>query len=112
MSFFDIRMVKRNESATSVKYDAESFDFHPQHEWEAIGIVSIDKEKRQYTFSPGRVWKDHKILPPEFYTYLEQEEERNRRYKAEWGPKGYGYGAYSIKVHLYAVSFMEIRCIP
>ncbi len=47
MSHFHIRMVKRIESASSVEYDVESFDFHPKHQWEVVGVVSIDKNKEQ-----------------------------------------------------------------
>jgi hypothetical protein len=105
MSHFHVRMVKRKESASSVEYDAESFDFHPEHQWEAVGVVFIDKEKRQYTFSPGRVWQEQKILPPEFYQL--PEDERKRRYSSEWEPKGYASGAYSTRVNTYSMQFIE-----
>jgi hypothetical protein len=98
-------MVKRHETASSVEYDAESFDFHPQHEWEAVGRVTIDKNKGQYTFSPGPVWKEQRILPPEFY--LLPEEERKERYASEWEPKGYASGAYSMRVNSYSMQFVE-----
>jgi hypothetical protein len=94
-------MAKRKESASSVEYAAESFDFHPERRWEVVGVVSIDKNKRQYIFSPGRVWQEQKILPPEFYQL--PEDERERRYRSEWEPKGYASGAYSMKINKYSL---------
>jgi hypothetical protein len=108
MSFCHLRLVRvQNDSATAV-YLVESPDFDPAHQWSKIGTVRVFKSEGTYTFNNEGAFLDQKIVPPWLYGLSKDEQTRLLTGKF----KDCGNGAWTMRVHHYASTFIKDNNYP
>ena len=110
MSYCHIRFLRRSLNDKFAEYSVESFDFHDDHEWHQIGRLSLDREQKQYDFIPAQIWLDVKALHPHLFSIAENE--RKRIYESELKAKGYGWGAWAMRIHHWANDFLTEDSFP
>ena len=108
MSLAHVRMTKVNDSGANVEYAVETFDFSGTGNWEPIGTLKIRMGKANYDFEMSETARLHKVLPPEIYGLDERERENmiNTQYKE------FGWGAWSMRIHQWAVRFINEKSFP
>jgi hypothetical protein len=91
-----------------VEYEVESIDFNEEMEWEKIGEIKIRKNSKDYLFTVSEKHKDKKIIPPTLYS--KEEKERENLLNSEY--KGFGYGAWSMRINNWINSFIKQNDYP
>lgn len=108
MSFAHLRLNKIKEDKSQVEYLVESFDFNEEKEWEKVGKLLINTAAKNYEFKPAKIWSDRPIIPPEVFGLDETE----RKQVIESKYRDYGWGAWSMLIHHWAVSFIQKESFP
>lgn len=108
MSFAHLRLNKIEQDNFLVEYLVESFDFNEEKEWEKVGKLAIDTAAKNYEFQPAKIWSDRPIIPPEVFGLDETE----RKQIIESKYQDYGWGAWSMLIHHWAVSFIQKESFP
>ena len=108
MSLAHVRMTKVNDSEASVEYLVETLDFGSTGNWEPIGNLRVDKAKARYTFEMSATARHQKVLPPEIYEL----DERARADLINSTYKEFGWGAWSMRIHQWAVRFIKENSFP
>jgi hypothetical protein len=101
-------MTKVNDSVAGVEYLVETLDFGSGENWEPIGTLKIGRGKADYIFEMSATAQHHKVLPPEIYGLEEGERKKliDTRYRE------FGWGAWSMRIHQWAVRFIKEKSFP
>ena len=70
--------------------------------------IIVNKRLKTYEFVPGEKWVSEKTLPPMFYSF--PDEKQNEMLENEY--KGYGNGAWTMKIHRWISQFIEEGVFP
>ena len=116
MSFAHLRLNKIERDNYLIEYLVESFDFNEEKEWEEVGKLVMNTATKSYEFQPAKIWSDvasatlreRPIIPPEVFGLDETE----RKQVIESQYQDYGWGAWSMLIHHWAVSFIEKESFP
>ncbi|MDY6805344.1 MAG: hypothetical protein SXA11_16255 [Cyanobacteriota bacterium] len=108
MSFAHLRINKLEQDNFIVEYLVESFDFNEEKEWEKVGKLVINTAAKNYEFQAAKIWIDRPIIPPEVFRL--DETERQQVIQSQY--RDYGWGAWSILIHHWAVSFIQKESFP
>ena len=108
MSFCHLRMIKTSDSSAEAVYRIESPDFDKDNEWGTIGQVRIQKALQSYESSWSGSWQDRHVVPP--WIFGLSEDEQNRLLQTDY--KGYDCGAWTMRIHFYATSFLKQNHYP
>jgi hypothetical protein len=108
MTFCHIQLRKTEESNTSVTYAAISPDFNDKFLDEKMAIIVLNKTLKTYEFIPGGKWLSKKTLPPMFYSLPDKKQ--NEMLENEY--KGYGNGAWTMRIHRWISQFIEEGAFP
>ena len=108
MSFAHVRLNKIKQNEFLVEYIVESFDFNNESEWEEIGKLEINIIAKSYDFWPAKIWSSLQIIPPPIYGL--DETKREQIIKSKY--RDYGWGAWSMLIHHWAVSFIKQDSFP
>ncbi len=95
MSLAHIRFIRNSVSNASIQYFVESSDFCETHEWEIIGIVTINLEDKHYKFVCTGVWEGKKVIPPEIFSLSTSEQKQLIKDKYN----DFGYGSWSSQIN-------------
>ena len=90
-------------SPSTVAYDVESPDFATAHDWETIGVVTIDLDRRSYRFVPQNVLANQKVVPPHVYVLSGDQLERELHATYE----GHGHGAWTSRINRRVTELIE-----
>lgn len=94
MSLASIRFLRIPGSDGEVRYRVLSSDFTPDHAWEEIGQLTIDRMAKGFGFKPTNIWANEPVVPPWVYSLPE-----NAMTAALTGEfKGFGYGAWTGRI--------------
>lgn len=108
MSLVHLKLKQTKIDDSFVEYDVESIDFNQEMEWEIIGKIVIDKAGKKYNFTVCDRYKDKKIVPP--FLYSKSEDERKVLLDTKY--KGFGYGAWSLRIDHWINSLIEQDIFP
>ena len=108
MSFAHLRINRIEQDKSLVEYLVESFDFNEEKEWEKVGKLVMNTAAKNYEFIPAKIWSDRPIIPPEVFGLDETE----RKQVIESKYRDYGWGAWSMLIHHWAVSFIQKESFP
>ncbi len=108
MTFCHIQLRKITEDNDTVRYAAYSPDFNDKREDENLAEIIINKSQSLYEFLPGKTWISQRTLPPQFYSF--SEEEQNKMIENEY--KGYGNGAWTMRINRWVNDFIQRKIFP
>jgi hypothetical protein len=108
MSLTHIRLNRIPDTNEIVSYRVESPDFNDQREWEDLGILNISRTMKNYKFIESNLAKESKLIPPMIYGLTL--EKRNQLLNVKYS--NYGWGAWSMCIHHWAVSFIRDNNYP
>lgn len=108
MSLTHIRFIRLESHEAEAQYSVESTDFTNSGDWVAVGSLFLDKQRKQYEFTPSRIWSEKKALPPSLYGLPEAEQKKLLEGKYH----GFAWGAWAMIVHEYAMHFLNAGEYP
>ena len=108
MSLAHIRFIQLENHETEAQYSVESTDFTDSGDWVAVGGLHLDKQRRQYEFTPSTIWSEKKAMPPSLYGLPEAEQKE----LLEGKYRGFAWGTWAMIVHEYATHFLSTGTYP
>lgn len=108
MSLAHIRFIRLENHETEAQYSVESPDFTNSGDWVAVGALRLDKQRRQYEFTPSTIWSEKKALPPSLYGLPEGDQKNLLEAKYH----GFAWGTWAMIVHEYATNFLNTGKYP
>lgn len=108
MSLAHIRFIQLGNKKTEAQYTVESTDFIDSGDWVVVGALRLNKQQRQYEFTPSPIWSEKKALPPSLYGLPEAEQKNLLGGKYH----GFAWGTWAMIVHEYATHFLTTGTYP
>lgn len=108
MSLSHVRLMRSARSGDEIEYKVQSPDFDTEGKWADIGRLKLIVKANDYVFEPFLPITARKFLPPSIYKLPEAE--RQRLLATEF--KDFGWGAWAMTIHHYAVTLLRSGEFP
>jgi hypothetical protein len=103
MSLSHVRLVRSTKGSDEVDYKVQSTDFDTEGKWADIGRLKLLVKTDDYLFEALLPISARKFLPPSIYKLPEAE--RQRLLATDF--KDFGWGAWAMTIHHYAVTLLR-----